>query len=107
DEMLRQRRVVAAGADVHGDVEPLPALHGVGSDDPRRVLGVVGAAQLLELRRELLFLARLRATARSCGEPERNCQTDDDRIASSAFGWASHRVFSLVSPVIDRPRTFG
>src|SRR2546425_9398036 len=56
DEMLGERRVYTAGADRDGDLEPLSALHLVRRLDLRRVLLVVRAADLPELRRELLGL---------------------------------------------------
>src|SRR5206468_12369932 len=56
DEVLGERRMDAAGADRDGDLEPLSALHLVRRLDLRRVLLVVRAADLPELRRELLGL---------------------------------------------------
>src|SRR5262245_33756138 len=55
-EVLGERRMDAAGADRDGDLEPLPPLDLVRSLDLRRVLLVVRAADLPELRRELLRL---------------------------------------------------
>src|SRR5262249_7945329 len=62
-EVLSQRRMLAAGSHRDGHVEPLAALHRVGSHDLRRVLRVHRAAELLVLRSELLLLSRAGWTA--------------------------------------------
>src|SRR5262245_44271765 len=68
----------AAGADRDGDLEPLPPLDLVRRLDLRRVLLVVRAADLPELRRELLGLT-LRIHPGGAGDEDEGDHGEDGR----------------------------
>src|SRR5262245_36105422 len=58
DEMLGERRMLAAAPDRDCDIKPFTSFDGIRSNDFRRVLGIERFARLLELRSELFCLSR-------------------------------------------------
>src|SRR5215510_14940030 len=58
DEVLGERRMLAAAPDRDCDIKPLASFDGIRSNDFRRVLGIERFARLLELRSELFCLSR-------------------------------------------------